>query len=381
MRKSFLYRLYPNEIQAEKLKGLLNIARELYNACLQERRDAWKMQGKSLNYYDQANELKELRQAIPEVATLNYSATQDMLRRLDKSFKAFFKRIKQGEKPGYPRFKGYNRFNSITFPTYGDGVKLKDNRLYVQNVGLIKIKMHRDLEGQINTVTLKRVCDKWYAVFSNTIEIEPLPTSNKSVGIDVGIESFAVTSDGEFIENPHYLRDSQRELRVLQRRVARRKKGGSNRRKAVKILAKQHLKIRNQRKDFAHKVSRQIVNLYGYIAVEDLQIKNMVRNHHLAQSISDAGWGEFLDFLSYKAEWAGRKFVKVNPNGTSQTCSVCGIKVPKDLSVRIHNCPNCGISLHRDFNSALNILRLGRSLWDLTCDTGQCVSREAVCFS
>lgn len=381
MRKSFLYRLYPNEIQAEKLKGLLNIARELYNACLQERRDAWKMQGKSLNYYDQANELKELRQAIPEVATLNYSATQDMLRRLDKSFKAFFKRIKQGEKPGYPRFKGYNRFNSITFPTYGDGVKLKDNRLYVQNVGLIKIKMHRDLEGQINTVTLKRVCDKWYAVFSNTIEIEPLPTSNKSVGIDVGIESFAVTSDGEFIENPHYLKASLRKLRVAQRSVSRKKKGSHNRRKAVKSLAKQYLRVSNQRQDFAHKVARNIIYAYGFIAVEDLQIKNMVRNHHLAQSISDAGWGNFLNLLSYKAEWAGRKFVKVNPNGTSQVCSACGLNVPKDLSVRIHHCPNCGISLHRDFNSALNILRLGRSLWDLTCDTGQCVSQEAVCFS
>jgi len=381
LRKSFLYRLYPNEIQAEKLDSLLNIARELYNSCLQERRDAYKMQGESLNYYDQANELKELRQVIPEVAMLNYSATQDMLRRLDKSFKAFFRRIKSGDNPGYPRFKGRDRFNSITFPTYGDGIKLKNNRLYVQNVGMLKLKLHRSLEGQIKTVTLKRICDKWYAVFSNAVEIEPLPISDKLVGIDVGIESFAVTSDGEFIENPHYLKASLRKLRVAQRSVARKKRDGSNRRKAVKLLAKQHLKVRNQRQDFQHKVARQMVDAYGLIAVEDLRINNLVRNHHLAQSISDAGWGNFLNLLSYKAEWAGRKFVKVNPNGTSQVCSACGLNVPKDLSVRIHHCPNCGISLHRDFNSALNILRLGRSLWDLTCDTGQCVSQEAVCFS
>jgi putative transposase len=381
LRKAFLYRLYPNKVQTDKLSGLLNVARELYNACLQERRDAYKMQGKSLNYYDQANELKELRQVIPEVAQLNFSATQDMLRRLDKGFKGFFRRIKNGDKAGYPRFKGRNRFDSITFPVYGDGVKIRGNRLYVQNVGLVKFKLHRALEGQINTITLKRNCDKWYAVFSNSVDIEPLPASNKQVGVDVGIESFAVTSDGEFIENPHCLKVSQRKLRVAQRKVSRKKKGGHNRRKAVKLLARQHLKVGNQRKDFAHKVARNIVNTYGFIAVEDLQIKNMVRNHHLAQSISDAGWGQFLNLLSYKAEWAGRKLVKVNPNGTSQTCSVCGYKVPKDLSVRIHNCPNCGISLHRDFNSALNILTLGRSVWDVTCDSSQSVSQEAVCFS
>jgi putative transposase len=381
LRKAFLYRLYPNKVQSVKLDGLLDIARELYNSCLQERRDAYKMQGESLNYYDQANELKELRQVIPEVSQLNFSATQDMLRRLDKAFKAFFRRIKSGEKPGYPRFKGRNRFNSITFPTYGDGCKLKDSKLYIQNVGWLKVKVHRSLEGQIKTVTLKRDCGKWYVVFSNTVEIEPLSPSDKQVGIDVGIESFAVTSDGEFIENPRYLKISQRRLRIAQRKVSRRKNGSYNRRKAVKLLAKLHLKIRNQRKDFAHKVSRQIVDTYGFIAVEDLHINNMVKNHHLAQSINDAGWGDFINLLSYKAEWASRKLAKVKPHGTSQMCSVCGLKVPKDLSIRMHHCPNCGISLHRDFNAALNILALGRSVWDITCDTGQCVSQEAVCFS
>jgi len=378
MRQAFLYRLYVNKTQSDKLDNLLRLARQLYNAALQQRRDAWKYQHKSLNYYDQANQLKEVRNEIPEFAQLNFSATQDMLRRLDKSFKAFFRRVKSGDKAGFPRFKGRNRFDSITFPTYGDGIKIKGGRLYVQNVGLLKIKIHRVLKGEINTVTIKRECGKWYVVFSNTVEIKPLPVSDRTVGIDVGLESFAVTSDGEYIENPRYLREAEVVLRVAQRSVSRKKKGGSNRRKAIRLLAKKHLRIKRQRADFAHKVSDNLVKNYGRIAVEDLRIKNMVRNHHLARSISDAGWGQFVSILSYKAEYAGREFVQVNPNGTSQICSGCGATVKKSLSTRVHNCPACGLSLNRDFNAALNIKRLGLSLWDSTCDSGQCVSQEAV---
>lgn len=376
MRKSFIYRLYPNKEQTDKLSNLLDIGRNIYNSALAERKYAYRAQHKSLNYYDQASEIKELRQVMPEVAQLNFSATQDMLRRLDKTFKAFY-----SGKIGFPRFKGKRRFSSITFPTYGDGIKIKNDRLYINNVGLIKIRMHRLLDGEINTVAIKRDCDKWYAVFSNTIDIQPLPYSSKELGIDVGIESFAVTSDNEFIENPNFLKHSLKDLRKAQRSVSRKKRGSKNRHKAVKLLAKQHLKVRNQRKDFVHKEARKIVNENGFIAVEDLQIKNMVKNHHLARSISDAGWGIFLNVLAYKAEWAGRTFVKVNPNGTSQVCSNCGAKVPKDLSVRIHNCPYCGIVLHRDYNSALNVKSLGRSVWDITWNGGSCVSQEAVCFS
>ena len=378
MRQAFLYRLYVNETQSDKLDNLLHLARQLYNAALQQRRDAWKYQHKSLNYYDQANQLKEVRNEIPKFAQLNFSAAQDMLRRLDKSFKAFFRRVKSGEVAGFPRFKGHDRFDSITFPTYGDGIKIKGGRLYVQNVGLLKIKIHRVLEGEINTVTIKRECGKWYVVFSNTVEIKPLPVSDRTVGIDVGLESFAVTSDGEYIENPRYLREAEVVLRVAQRSVSRKKKGSNNRRKAVRLLAKKHLRVKRQRADFAHKVADNLVKNYGRIAVEDLRIKNMVRNHHLARSISDAGWGQFVSILSYKAEYAGREFVQVNPNGTSQICSGCGATVKKSLSTRVHNCPACGLSLNRDFNAALNIKRLGLSLWDSTCDSGQCVSQEAV---
>ncbi len=381
MRKSYLYRLYPSKEQTTKLSNLLGIARDIYNSALAERKYAYRVQRISLNYFDQASELKELRQALPEVAQLNYSATQDMLRRLDKAFKSFFRRVANGEKAGFPRFKGANRFDSITFPTYGDGIKLHDNKLYIGNVGTIRIKMHRILEGTANTVTIKRNCDKWYVIFSNTVDIEQLPYSPKEIGIDMGIESFAVTSDNDFIQNPHFLKRGIGDLRKAQRKVSRRKLRGNNRRKAVKLLAKQHLKVANQRKDFIHKKTREIVNTYGYIAVEDLKIKNMVRNHNLAQSINDAGWGIFINALSYKAEWASREFVKVNPNGTSQICSNCGMLVPKDLGVRIHRCPYCDIILHRDFNSALNILALGRSVWDLMWNSSSCVSQEAVCFS
>ena len=375
MRKSFIYRLYPNGEQSKSLGNLLDVAGHLYNAALYERKEAYKRHGIALNYYSQANELKDLRKELPEVAQLNYGATQNILRRLDKGFNSFYHRIKSGEKAGYPRFKNRNQFDSITFPSYGDGVKLKD-KLYLQNVGLVKIKLHRPIEGKINTVTIKRRCDKWYAIFSNTVESIPLPLSDKIVGIDVGLEFFAITSDGEFINNPHYMRESESYLRKAQRKVSRRKKGGSNRRKAAKLLAKRYLKVHNQRKDFAHKLSHRIVNEYGFIAVEDLQIRNMLKNHHLAKSISDAAWGMFIGIMDYKAENAGRQFTKVIPNGTSQECAACGATIQKSLSTRIHSC-HCGFRVHRDFNASLNILALGRSVWDLTCASRQCVSQEA----
>jgi putative transposase len=381
--KAFLYRLYMNEDQSDKLDNLLDAARKIYNAALEQRIHAWKYQHKSISYYDQANELKYLRREIPEVAQLNTSAAQDVLMRLDKSFKAFFRRVKNGEKPGYPRFKGKERFNSITFHWAGrwsNGTKIIDNRLRIQNIGMVKVKLHRALEGKTNTVTLKRVCGKWYVIFSNTVEIEPLPVSHKAVGIDVGLEHFAVTSDAMCIQNPHYLKEGLSVLRRLERSMERKNKGGNNRHKAVGLLAKKHLKISRQRIDYSHKAAKDIVDKYGLIAVEDLPIRNMVHNHHFARSIHDAAWGQFLDILSYKAEWAGREFIRVNPNGTSQICSGCGAVVKKSLFIRIHHCPNCGLSLNRDLNAALNIKRLGLSLWDSTCDSSQSVSQEAARF-
>jgi putative transposase len=362
MRTAFVYRLYANRSQDKALTGLLDIARTFYNAALQERRDAWKV-GVSINYYDQANQLKEIRQENSWCAALNCSATQDVLRRLDKTFKAFFRRCQSGEKPGYPRFKGRDRFNSVTFPSYGDGIKLTD-KLYVQNVGRVRINLHRPIEGRIKTASIKRECGKWYAVFSCELAEGPArePAYENPVGIDVGLTSFAVLSDGSVIDNPRYFRQGEVLLANRQRRLSARVRGSHRRRKARLLVAKAHLKVQRQRLDFHHKVARGLAQKYDFIAHEDLNIKGMVRNHCLAKSISDAAWGQFLRILCYKAEEAGGTEVGVNPSGTSIDCSRCGFPVPKTLADRQHICPNCGLSVPRDLNASLNILALGLSV-------------------
>lgn len=280
-----------------------------------------------------------------------------MLRRLDKAFAAFFRRVKAGGKPGYPRFKGKGRYDSITFPSYGDGCRLKDGRLYVQNAGKLKIKLHRPVEGRIKTVTIRRQAEDWYVCFACEVTPDALPESPNAVGVDLGLESFAITSDGEFFPAAKHLRKAERNLKRLQRQVSRRKKGSNHRKKAVLQLAKAHLHVANQRKDTAHKVARSLVNRYRLIAVENLQVSNMLRNHHLAKSISDAGWNLFVGILKAKAAEAGRQVIEVDPRNTSQACSGCGVFVPKPLSQRWHPCPECGASLHRDVNAARNILR------------------------
>jgi putative transposase len=376
MRKAFKYRLYPTKKQTALLEDQLGEGCCLYNAALEERREAYRAQKKSLNYYDQASQLKEIR-AAGFCCLANFSACQDVLRRVDKTFRAFFARVKRGEKAGYPRFKSASRFDSLTFPAYGDGCKVLDNgKLRIQGVGEIKVKCHRPVQGQIKTVTLKRDSGRWYVCFSVEYEGVPLPPSRQEVGIDVGLESFATLSDGTQIDNPRHYREAQAKLRRAQRRVARRKRGGKNRGKAVREFQRAHTKVRNQRADFQHKLARSLVNRFGLICVEALSIKGLAGGM-LAKSVMDAGWASFIEKLAYKAEEAGRKLVKVNPRGTSQTCSGCGLKVEKGLSHRWHSCPNCGTELHRDHNSALNILRLGRSRLGLTWSVTTCVPNEA----
>jgi len=384
MRKTFKYRLYPNREQAATLEHQLSEARSLYNAALQERRDAWRMQRVSRNYYDQANQLKEIRDAgYLELA--NYSACQDVLRRVDKAFKAFFRRVKAGEKAGYPRFKSRDRFDSYAFPAWGDGCHLTEaGKLKVGGVGVIKMKMHRPITGGIKTLTLKREASKWYACFSVVVDIDFSVPSPETIGIDVGLYSFAALSDGQLVSNPRNLNLGLARLRHAQRKVARRRKGSIRRRKAVICLQKAHAHIKNQRSDFQHKLSRQLADSYGLIAVEDLNIKALSRSM-LARSVNDAGWGIFLAKLAYKVEETGGVLVKVNPNGTSQVCSRCGClpNVPKTLADRIHSCPHCGLVIDRDVNAARNILNraLGLSVWDITWHNGASVSQEAVCFS
>jgi putative transposase len=364
MRKMMQYRLYPTDAQTEALDEQLGEACRLYNAALQERRDAYQRGGLSLNYYDQANQLKDIR-AAGDLGLANFSASQDVLRRVDNTFKAFFRRVKAGLKGGYPRFKSRRRFDSYTFPSWGDGCRLTDaGRLYLQGVGHLKVKWHRPLEGHVKTVTVKRQAGKWYVCFSVESTTDALPESATQVGIDVGLTDFATLSTGATIANPRHYRKAQGTLRIAQRRVARRTRGGQNRRKALRLLQKAHAHVQNQRADFHHKTSRTLVETYGVIAVEDLNVKGLASGM-LAKSVNDAGWSAFINKLAAKAEEAGRLLVQVNPRGTSQTC-LCGAEVRKTLAQRWHQCPECGLSAARDHVSAQLILGLGLSLLGLT---------------
>ena len=370
MRKAFVYRLYPDKAQETTLSEALDTCRHLYNAALQERRDAWRQQRVSVSFYQQSAELVDVKRECPEVACVYSQVLQDVLRRIDKTFKSFFRRVKAGEKPGYPRFRNRDRYDSFTYPQMGFG--LVGNRLVLSKIGQVKIKLHRPIEGKIKTVTLKRTCGKWYAMFSCDVGNAPERRgANRPVGIDVGLETLATLSDGATVVNPRYFRKGQDALAKRQRALSRKRKGSARCRKARLLVAKAHLKIKRQRRDFAHKAARQLVQQYDLIAYEDLRIRNMVRNPHLAKSISDAAWGMFLGILCDKAEEAGCTTVAVDPRGTSVQCSDCGFPVAKTLSERQHNCPNCGLSLSRDLNAARNILRLGLSLQGSTPEKPQ----------
>jgi len=353
---AYKYRIYPTGPQAEFLSGELREACSLYNAAKQERDDAWKTCRKSINYYDQANQLKAMR-ADGCLTLSNFSCCQDVLRRVDKTYQAFYARLKHGDKPGFPRYRSARRYDSITFPSYGDGCRLLDNgKLRVQGAGQIKVKLHRPVEGIVKTVTVKREAGRWFAILSVERDAAPLPASDRAIGIDVGLNSFAALSDGTEVPNPRYYRTAEGRFRCAQRKVARRRNKKSNRhRKAVRLLQRAHAHVRHQRADFQHKLSHQLVKKYGLIVVVDLNVKGL-SGGMLAKSVHDAGWNSFIQKLSYKAECAGRVLVKVDPCGTSQTC-VCGASVPKTLADRWHDCPACGLSAGRDVVSAQVILQ------------------------
>lgn len=361
MRRAYKYRLWTNANQDRELGITLESHRRLYNACLDQRKTAYQTEQRSLKYVEQSAWFKQQRLANPYFARLNFSSAQATMRRLDKAFQNFFRRIKQGDgKPGYPRFKGRDHFASIEFPAHGDGIRLTGDRLRVQHVGTIRVKLHRRVEGKIKTLTLKREGGKWYVIVSCDLGEMPIPLSVlPPVGIDVGLESFLTTSEGEQEPNPRYLKNELPELRRRQRAHCRKKRGGSNRRKARKRVAKLHARVRNLRREHHHKTALNLVRRYGLIAVERLNIQGMLGNNRLARAISDAGWSGFLSILRAKAESAGCVVVEVDPRGTSQECSGCGTEVRKDLSVRNHVCPHCGLSLQRDHNAALNILARG----------------------
>jgi putative transposase len=376
--KAYKFRLYPTKKQVGKLEWMLRRCKELYNAALQERRDAYKICGISVSYHMQAEQLPAIKQLREEYQDIHSQVLQDVLRRLDKAFQAFFRRVMNGEKPGYPRFKSGDRYHSITYPQDGFEI-LHGNRLRLSKIGHVKIKLHREIKGKVKTCTIKREGEQWYAFVTCEYPHDAAMTfhpSEEEVGIDLGVKVFAMLSTGEAIENPRHLREEEAHIAAAHRKIHRRKKGSHRRHRAKKELARLYRKVRNRRRDFHHKASHKLVKQYRVIIFEDLQIKNLTatpkpkQNEEtgayllngaaakagLNQAILDAGWGGFVRLCASKAEEAGGTVVKVAPHFTTQVCSGCGVVVPKDLAVRWHSCPECGAELDRDHNAAINIL-------------------------
>lgn len=364
MRKTYQYRARISKQTETNCFHWLELCRTLYNLALEQRKMAYNQQSKkSLSAYDQNNQLPELKEAYPEFKFVGSQVLQDVIDRVDKAFQGFFNCLKTRiGKAGFPRFKGRNRYDSFTLSQAG--YKLQGNKLIIKKVGTFNLILHRPIEGTIKTITISRKpTGKWFVSFScDNVMPKQFPITNREVGIDVGIKSFAVDSDGTKIDNPKYFRKSEQLLKRRSKQLSRKVKKSNNRKKAHLQVSKVHEKISNQRKDFLFKLANYYVQNYNLICVEDLHIQNMVKNKHLSKSISDAGWGTFFKLLSFKAVEAGRTVTKVNPNGTSQICSnpKCGEKVPKSLAVRIHNCPYCSLKLDRDFNSSITILSRGQ---------------------
>lgn len=358
MKKAYTFRIYPSKNQEVKLNKTLSTCRHLYNDALEERKREAELNrlkrdfqvfpwGKLewIRYEDQANDLSETKTDIQK--EVHSQVLQNTLKRLDTSFQNFF----NGR--GYPRFKGRNRYNTFTYPQ--SGFEMNGMELCLSKIGSIRIFQHREIEGKIKTCTIKKDVDQWYAIFTVDIakKIEKVPIKTKT-GVDVGLESLLTLSNGERIEPQKFYRKSEDKLAWEQKKLSKKIKGSNNRKKQVIKVGKVHRKIRNQRKNANHITSYRLVDRFDYIIFEDLQIRNMVLNEHLAKSILDAGWGQIIRFTAYKAEYAGKTIELVDPHYTSQTC-LCGHKVPKKLSVRVHKCPQCGLILNRDHVSAILI--------------------------
>ncbi len=358
MRKAYRYRLYPSKSQVTLLERTLEICRWIYNDTLALRKSAWEQEQHSISLYETNKILTQWKKERPDLNRVHSQVLQNVQMRVDLAFKAFFRRVKAGENPGYPRFKGKGRYDSITYKQ--SGFKLEGDRLHLSKIGDVKIVLHRPVEGTIKTLTIRRsATGKWYACFSVECDPSPLPQKETVVGIDVGLESFATLSNGEKIENPRFFRTDEKALAKAQRKLSKAEKGTPERKKARKIVAHTHERIANRRLNFAHQTSRKVVDRFGTIVFEDLNITTMQKNHHLAKSIADVAWNVFITITGSKAEEAGSRVILVNPRNTSQMCSRCGMIVAKTLSDRVHSCPHCGLVMDRDQNAAINIMRLG----------------------
>ncbi|MCX5346502.1 MULTISPECIES: RNA-guided endonuclease TnpB family protein [Streptomyces] len=388
MIRAYKFLLYPTMRQTWALGEMLRDHCSLYNGALEERRSAYRHASRTtVRYGQQSGQLKDIRALDPErQGRWSFSSQQATLRRLDKAFAAFFRRIKSGEAPGYPRFRGVRRFDTVDFPKDGDGCRWDSTphdpqtRVRFQGVGHVKVKQHRPVAGKVKTVSVKREGRRWYVILTaDQAPPEPLPATGAVVGIDLGIASFLTTSDGRHVDNPRHSRNAAKKLEAAQQALARSKRGSKRRRKAVERVATLHRKVRRQRLDHAHTTALGLVRDNDLIAHEDLKIRNMSKAPEprpngdgtyapngaaakagLNRSIADAGWGVFLAILAAKAEGAGREVIAVDPRNTSRTCPECGhvAKENRPTQEKFH-CQACGHTAHADVVGASNVLRAG----------------------
>ena len=368
MVKSFKYRLRLTKKQENILLAHIDQCRILYNQLVCARIQAWKNENKSLSQYDQTKTIPMLKQQHTAFKQVYSQVLQQVSARVDLAFKGFFRRLKEkaktGEKAGFPRYKNENRYDSITYPQFANGCRLDNKGLRLGSIGCIRVVQHRPLKGIPKSCTITRTATgKWFASISCDIGDNDRKNNNGSaVGIDVGLTSFAVTSDGQKIENQRFFRKEEKALAKAQRKwdaVKKRPKTDAVREKRRKVTGRVHERIRNKRHNFAHQASRKMVNRHSFIAVEKLDVKEMQKNRRLAKSIADVAWSLFRHCLEYKAEEAGIGFKAVDPKHTSQDCSACGHREKKPLSQRVHHCKACGYTTDRDHNAAINILTLG----------------------
>lgn len=360
MIRCYKFRMYPTRAQEHALHVLLGNLRFLYNACLQERRDAYRA-GVKVTGATQEKAITVIKNdaECPDYAGIHTHLLQDVVKRADRAFDTFYRRVKAGQKAGYPRFKSRDRYNTFTFKDAGRGngaaFVAGNKRVRLAGIGNVKVKCHRPMEGALKTIGVTRdACGHWYAIIARECEAKPLPASELTVGIDLNLGKFAVLSDGTVFENPRHVRTARLETERKSRALARCKRGSKRRKKARTALAKTHAHVANARRDYHHKTARTIVNKYGRIAVEDLNVKGLARGM-LAKHVNDAAWGQFLTILSEKAADAARTMVRVDAYNSTQECHQCHTLVPKDLSVRVHDCPVCGLVMCRDLNASLVI--------------------------
>jgi putative transposase len=353
MLKNYKFRIYPTKKQEIILNDNLDFCKFVYNKQLGLKIKSYKESNISLSKFDLDNCLIKLKQEFLELNNVHSQVLQDINKRINFAFSNFFRRVKSKENPGFPRFKSKSKYNSLTYPQ--SGFKL-ENKLYLSKIGKVAIVKHRNIKGRIKTLTIKKSSsNKWFVYFAVEKELERSRIKNNNlIGIDLGLNNFYTDSEGNLIDNPKCLRKSEERLKLLHRKLSKKMKGSKNRIKIRNKLSKLYEKITNQRNDFLHKESRKLVDNYSNIAVEDLKVKNMVKNHYLAKSINDASWSKFIKLLSYKVEETGGKLIKVNPRNTSQLC-ICGNKVEKSLAIRTHKCNSCGIQINRDIMSAMII--------------------------